>query len=717
MSSSLDGSTLASFTDRFAEGLSGEGLLTMVEYAQTVASAGFLELVDQSECEGNSNCRPVYESNLRAETAHPSVMWRPSQWIDLLQPAAARFGLVVGNAVLVRTTDGVFSSREYFRNAHGFWYSILPAYGCYKSGQPLRAAHTCEEGEKRRWYIFVATRGTMGATEVMADIGLFERSMRREFMNLWQDTLLSTAEAMFSSEWIEASLASMLGGAGSGDHFDFAQGLNIAISAAGVSALETALPPSTAAALQSGASSALRSVRQWSDDARDIVKHDAGAIVTALLEAYGPEHIAGITAGLCAGGWMVDHDAAACPEAFENIDANETNIIFTGHSFGGAAAQLQGILAVQTGVPVDVAVVGMNSPGVHYLARRYGIWQDEAQVPNDRYKNFLILAAQHDMAWKADEPISLNGGRVCMYFHPASQSRCNNYTDMGLYASPACFSLTTPDGHYLTPRCEYIGLCTEREHVFGWEGHPGGGVGMSLIGNLKDRPLQEGMTLREMYASTGQTRFAPNQGMPAGPAAVYSRHLDAINGAFEEKRRRLDDQRQAALQNLLSRFGPMGKVFEIGLGHCCNFDPATRVCLDSQSFTDEFDGATRNRLPCEGANMQCNRVGGFIRSIFSRSQRASCVCANGFLYDHGRRACDIPDTIAEEHGLEEWYSTEMVVAGRERDAARFLLGQTTDFGVPDREFGGSVGAWRCSMSGDASWQLSFAEQVGHDLWR
>merc|ERR1740117_1756752 len=104
----------------------------------------------------------------------------------------------------------------------------------------------------------------MGATEVMADIGLFERSMRREFMNLWQDTLMSTAEGLFSSQWIDNKLESMRGGAGSGDHFDFAQGLNIAISAAGVAALENSLPADTEAALQSGAAAALRSVRVWS---------------------------------------------------------------------------------------------------------------------------------------------------------------------------------------------------------------------------------------------------------------------------------------------------------------------------------------------------------------------------------------------------------------------------------------------------------------------
>lgn len=115
--------------------------------------------------------------------------------------------------------------------------------------------------------------------------------------------------------------------------------------------------------------------------------------------------------------------------------------------------------------------------------------------------------------------------------------------------------------------------------------------------------------------------------------------------------------------------------------------------------------------------MRCQPVIGRIKGLFTRSSRARCICTGSFYYDRGRRACVIPDTITEEVAAERRYSDNMVRSRRERDAEKFLLDQVTDFGVPDPEFGGSQGAWRCSMPGDDSWQLSFGERILRDVWR
>merc|ERR1719456_306883 len=94
--------------------------------------------------------------------------------------------------------------------------------------------------------------------------------------------------------------------------------------------------------LASTAPETMKKVRSWATIARDKVKSDSQSLASALLNIFGPRHSRTTRSKFCSSSSM-------CPEEDDEIGDGDTTVIMGGHSLGGAAAKLQGVILTKTG--------------------------------------------------------------------------------------------------------------------------------------------------------------------------------------------------------------------------------------------------------------------------------------------------------------------------------------------------------------------------------
>jgi len=309
----------------------------------------------------------------------------------------------------------------------------------------------------------------------------------------------------------------------------------------------------------------------------------------------------------------------------------------------------------------------------------------------DRYPNFLTLVAQHDVVWKIDSPLSAYGERVCMYFHPATQSKCSNYTDVSGLWQPGCLQRKSMNFQ----RCRQFRHCFGQEHRFYWDGKTSNGVG-----KLEHRPLKIGFEIGAMYNATGKTMVDPSRrGMSEPDRKRYSDGMKKIDRKFKNAAPKIEKEMKAELDAVLAKFGSDGKIKDLDKQHCCDFDADTQ-CAKQKDLVRK--GKEVLRLPCSGANMNCHRH----RDLGEHGLKSKCSCSNGFLYDYRTRACTHTDTSEKEKSIKAWFKQKQKELEANRDFEQFMLRQKVIFGFPDPAFGGHKGGWRCSDAGDETWRLN-----------
>lgn len=727
--------TLESHLSNYVDGLSGEAILDITEIARSLADKQYQEMTEmpRSLCSNQSRCGPVFRQDLHS--AHAAFSWVPGEHLDESVARIAQHGLVVSNIALVRSIDNVFTNddTDFFQNRHGLWYSLVSTFGCRSADGGLRASSECEEGEHRSWYVFVGTRGAGGATEMMANFGLFEEVASSEFLNAWERShlggSLSGGFARHQLTHLLANLTNPIVNV-SEEHYPWWND---------VSQQDQHIPPETMDRLiatsdpEEGLHQLTSDVRGWASIARELVANDARELVEALHMLYVPGHNMESDWHranrdlFCDNSWLGDAIPAGTPACPAESDTVTTAFVFTGHSFGGVSAQLMGVVA-ETSEEVQAAVVAVNSPGVHYLSKHLELrnarhsWRNELNdwwnstwgstvwLPVARrevdeiqdHSRFVLLVSQHDVSWKVDRPLSEFGQTVCMYYHPPSQTGCANYTDLGLIVDSAC---TDNSRSRLEPRCESFQSCMEKEHFFDWEG--AGGLGLS---GLRHRPLDTGLLMSELIGATGQSMFNPSHpAMSEHALAEYSARHDVITAEFEARLAPSTRIRDANLTNILSRYEPsVTKISELDDYHCC--DSTNGACNRVNNETV--------RTPCEGENMACSRFHGDFESFTNHRFKNKCQCESGWHYSAERDSCDIEDSTAEEAALSAWYANELWEAEWIRDGELFQLDRNTEFGSLDANYYGvgEEGKWRCTLPGDSSWREGMLGALGRTIF-
>jgi len=572
----------------------------------------------------------------------------------------------------------------------------------------------------------------------MANFGLYEDGASRDFLNVWERAHLGGSLAGGFARYQLTHLLAHLTDPNlnvTEEHYPWWNG---------VDSQDLHIPPETMLKLrlsadpQEGLQQLVEDVRSWASVARELVANDARELVEALHMLYVPGHNAQSEWHqanrdlFCDNSWLGDAISSgtpACP-AEGAVVLHTTSFMFTGHSFGGVAAQLQGVVA-QASEEVEAGVIAVNSPGVHHLSKHLELrnprhsWHNEVSdwwnstfgstswLPLSRvetselqdFSRFLLLVSQHDVLWKIDRPMSHLGQSVCMFYHPPSQSHCANYTDLSLFVSSSCEDNSRSR---LEPVCQFFDECIRNEHFFEWEG--AGGTGLS---GLRDKPLDTGLLLTDLIAATGETLYNPSHpGMTHNQFTEYKARHDIITAEFEARLAPSTTIRDANLTELLSRYETNAtKISDLDDYHCCDF---TSIQNGTAGTCNRLHNGTA-RLPCEGENMQCSRIHDGLGGLVTHGFKNKCQCGSGWHYSVERAECVIEDSTSYEVALEAWYANETWEAEWIRHEELFHLDQETTFGTLDANFGNEGGKWRCTEPGDDSWKSGMLGAFGHVL--
>jgi len=730
--------TLETHASNLVDGLSGAAILDITEIARSLTDKQFQELAEipRQLCPSEGRrCAPVFRQDLH--TAHAAFSWEPGDHLAADFARIAEHGLMVSNVAVIRSVDGIFTNddSEYFQNRHGFWHSVLSTFTCQSAEGDFRASLECEDNEQRTWYVFVGTRGTGGATEVMAQFGLYEDVASSEFLNVWERHHIGgSLDGGFARHQLTHLLANLTNPLVdvSEEHYPWWND---------VSQQDQHIPPATMEKLvatsdpQGGLRQLTNDVRGWASVARELVANDARELVEALHMLYVPGHNQNSDWHqanrhlFCDNSWLGDIIADGIPACPAEDATSTTSFVFSGHSFGGVAAQLQGVVA-EASEEVETAVIAINSPGVHYLSKqlelrnprhswRNGLndwwnntfgttrWLPISRVEVDEvqdYSRFLLLVSQHDVIWKVDRPLSKLGQAVCMYYHAPSDTHCANYTDFGLIVDASCDDNSRSR---LEPRCADFQACMEKEHFFDWEGT--GGLGLN---GLRNKPLDTGLLMTDLIDATGKALYNPSHpGMPAEAFAEYKAGHDIITAEFEARLAPSTAIRDANLSVILSRYEPnLIKVSDLDEWHCCDFNVTTDTCNRIHNDTV--------RTPCTGENMVCSRVHTDFDSFTTHRFKNKCECQSGWHYSLENDACVIEDSAGNESVLAAWYANEVWEAEWIRKGELFHLDQNTEFGTLDANFYGAdeTGKWRCTEPGDDSWKDGMLGALGRVIF-
>jgi len=717
--------TLSTYATRLVDGLSGDAILDMTALARSIASQAFLELIEEPTalCTAQGRrCAPIFRANL--QTAHSSVSWEPGHWIDTEITAAQRHGLVVGNVALVRSVDDIFTTNDpkHFMNSHGLWYSVVSAYGCRSSSGDLRADISCSGDEQLAWYVFVGTRGTQGATEVMADFGLYEGTISSQLLDSWERVSVSRARlGNFGGSQLTSLLADLthpeLNPVERNVISHYPEGHPSAHR-------EEPIPSATLDSVSGDLRNVVSDIRTWARAVKDLVVSDANELAEALETLYVMAHTNTVrhapNHGLfCDNSWL--HATTSSPSGCPVSDtAVNTAFVYTGHSVGGTIAQLQGLVAEQM-EDSQVAVIAVNAPGVERLSKDLGIRQPRHSWRNDfndwwnstfgsanwspiartdvdedqDYSRFLMLVAQHDVMWKVDRPLSKTGQSVCMFFHAPSQSHCKNYTDLSLFVDRSCQDNSQQK---VRPQCQSFPECIMTEHLFEWEG-----AGGQTLQGLKNKRLDTGLLLSDMTGATGVTYYeSSSRNMPPSDRERYTPMVEQIVAEFDAKMAPITQERDTNQTALLSRYGEDGKIYDLSDYHCCDF--ANGTCNRDHNQSDPNTISAFVRSPCNGEHMACSRLHSGLWGFFTHGFSRKCECESGWHYSINHRTCMIVDSTPEELALDAWYANLTSEAEWFRDEQLFHVNQETNFFGLDANYGAEEGMWRCSLAGDESWQ-------------
>jgi len=129
-------------------------------------------------------------------------------------------------------------------------------------------------------------------------------------------------------------------------------------------------------------------------------------------------------------------------DALKLHDAKNTVHLFIGVSFGGAIAQIQGMVAKLKCEACPVVALTINSPSVYHIVHKLRLAPEDQRGLLDKmfsdsllkqksylFSGFVNFVAQHGTIWKLDT--ALPGSKVCMYMHAAEGQGCRGMTNFG----------------------------------------------------------------------------------------------------------------------------------------------------------------------------------------------------------------------------------------------------------------------------------------------